>query len=486
MDDQKDSGLAPEDETEAGSSNIARIKRQGITRRAFLKGTALTTAAVLLGCGSSSSGGSGSVQNATSTNFAVLSDPHLYDSETLGSGTPEFDAYLAQDNKMLVQSVDTLSVAINNLKSMSLDFVIIPGDLTKDGELVNHQLMAATLADLQASGKKVYVIPGNHDINNPAALSYMASPPTPVTQVSPTDFANIYGSFGYNSALYRDTASLSYIAEPVPGLWLFAIDSCEYSNNVSLGYPVTGGTLSSTTLSWILAGLSNAQQQGKKVIGMMHHGILEHFTGQSVIFPAFVLTNWQTVSQTLSNAGLNIMFTGHFHANDITLKNFASSTLYDIETGSLVTAPVPYRTVNYNISNMTMTISSSTVTTMPYFPGNFVTYSQSFLQTGLTGLTTNMLSAAPYSMTGSLLSEAVSLVVPAMMAHYAGDEEPSATTLATVASLMSSSNATTASFGQSLGSLWTDLPTADNNVVLTLASNTKYCTLAGSCTTAGL
>lgn len=481
MDNQKKSVHAPEE----GSSITAWGTRQGITRRAFLQGTVVTTAAVLLGCGSNGSG-SGSVQNATSTNFVVLSDPHLYDSETLGSGTPEFDAYLAQDNKMLVQSVDTLSVVINNLKAMPLDFVIIPGDMTKDGELVNHQLMAATLAGLQAGGTKVYVVPGNHDINNPAALSYLASPPTPVAQVTPSQFATIYGNFGYNSALYRDTASLSYIAEPVPGLWLFAIDSAEYNNNISLGYPVTGGTLSANTLSWILSMLSTAQQKGKTVIGMMHHGILEHFTGESVIFPDFVLTNWQTVSQTLSNAGLNIIFTGHFHANDITLKNFGSSTLYDIETGSLVTAPVPYRTINFNIANMTMAISTSTVSTLPYFPGNFVTFSQSFLQTGLTGLTTGMLSAAPYSMSGALLSEAVSLVVPAMMAHYAGDEVPSATTLATIASLMSSTNATTASFGQSLGSLWTDIPPADNNVTLTLASQTKYCTQAGSCTTAGL
>jgi len=207
--------------------------------------SALIAAALLLsGCGDG--GGSRSAK------FAVLSDPHLYDGETLGTAGADFAAYLEADPKMLAESGEIVSAAVDLLKAAPLDFVMVAGDLTKDGELASHRLMASKLAALRASGRKVFVIPGNHDINNPQAVSYKTSPPSPVARVSPEEFRRIYAEFGYNDALFSDPDSLSYVVEPVPGVWLFAIDSCEYANNPNQVAPTTAGSLSDATLAWLM------------------------------------------------------------------------------------------------------------------------------------------------------------------------------------------------------------------------------------------
>ena len=54
-------------------------------------------------------------------------------------------------------------------------------------------------------------------------------------------------------------------------------------------------------------------------------------------------------------AGLRIMFTGHYHANDITSRIDGDKTLYDIETGSMVTAPIPYRIITIKGTDMNIT-----------------------------------------------------------------------------------------------------------------------------------
>lgn len=417
----------------------------------------------------------GSVESpasAASAKFAVFSDPHLYDGATLGTTGADFQAYLAGDRKMLVESSEILTSIINDLKTKTLDFVLVTGDLTKDGELVDHQLMAAKLAELKAAGKKVYVIPGNHDINNPHAVSYKTSPPSPVTKVSPADFKQVYSDFGYKDVIASDPNSLSYIAEPVPGVWLFALDSCQYHNNLSLSAPVTPGEFKPLTLAWILDRLSEAKTKGKTVIGMMHHGILEHYAGQTSLFPEYVLNNYKQVSKILSDSGLNVIFTGHFHANDISRSDFGTSVLHDIETGSTVTAPSPYRTVDFDISGKKLAVKTLTVTSIPSHPTDFVAYSKTYLSDGLTTITPYLLAQA-FGLNQTQLSSlapVMPLIVNGFMAHYAGDETPDATTQGTFAAMMQSADPLTKTLGQAIAGIWTDLVPGDNNVTITINS----------------
>lgn len=409
--------------------------------------------------------------------FAVFSDPHYYDT-ALGTSGAAFEAYLAQDRKMLRESpaiLDAVLTAITADKSQ--DFVLIPGDLTKDGELSSHQAFAEKLKTLEDQGIKVYVVPGNHDVNNPHAYAYADTEEIPTDTVSPETFAEIYGDFGYDEALYWDTDSLSYIAEPAPGLWLFALDSCRYDENLTLGKPVTSGRFSETTLNWILTNLEKAQIQGKKVMAMMHHGLLEHFTGQSQANPGseYVIESWGTVSETLAKAGLSLVFTGHFHAQDITSETWESDgktyTLTDVETGSLVTYPSPFRKVTRYL-NDEYRIESQNITEISYdtAPLTFAEYAEDYLESGLYDLARYSLTLPAdqggYGIPAQQAEMIAPMITDAFKAHYTGNENPSGETLAAISTFLGSSDPTTLILGQTLYSLWTDPEPDDLTTVI--------------------
>ncbi len=304
-----------------------------------------------------------------------------------------------------------------------------PGSL-KDGEKVNHKLLAAKLAALQESGVRVFVLPGNHDVENPDAIDFRTSPPVPAARVTPREFARIYEEFGYEDAISRDPASLSYLAEPVPGLWLFALDSVRYEDNRSLGEPVTAGAIRPQTLAWATHWLGEARRRGKVAIGMMHHGLIEHFAGQSQQFPEYLVADRQTLGDALAAAGLHLVFTGHFHANDAVSRPTPWGTQYDVETGSLVTAPSPYRLVKADLSARRFGIATSRVTSIPSHPADFVPDSTGFLVSGLSGITMAQLTSPPFNLPPAVAAQIAPLVVGGFVAHYAGDEvAPAAVTL---------------------------------------------------------
>ena len=85
--------------------------------------------------------------------------------------------------------------------------MIISGDLTLEGEKLSHEAFAQKLGKLEDHGIPVYVIPGNHDINNPKAASYKGAEVIPATRTTPEEFATIYRDFGYDEAISRDPAS---------------------------------------------------------------------------------------------------------------------------------------------------------------------------------------------------------------------------------------------------------------------------------------
>ena len=130
----------------------------------------------------------------------VLSDIHLYPT-SLGTSGSALAAYIAADPKMLIDSEAILNAAIDGLIQEHVKFVIIPGDLTKDGELASHVLMAKHLAKLEQRGIQVYVVPGNHDINNSDAVRYLGDKTLARCGLTPQLFRAIYQRFGYGQAI---------------------------------------------------------------------------------------------------------------------------------------------------------------------------------------------------------------------------------------------------------------------------------------------
>jgi 3',5'-cyclic AMP phosphodiesterase CpdA len=401
------------------------------------------------------------------TSFIVVSDLHTYD-PSLGTEGKAFEEYISADRKLLKESVELLETASGLIKNENANFVLIPGDLTKDGERASHELVAQYLKQLEASGKKIYVIPGNHDINNGWSYSYTGDTEQRVPNISPEEFVKIYGEFGYNEALFRDPNSLSYVAEPQAGLWLLALDSCRYKENVENQEPITGGKFSPQTLQWIEEMLGKAASEKKPVIAMMHHGVVEHYVGQAKNFPEYLVDDFPAISKLFAEYNVRLVFTGHYHAQDITEKSWSEGNkfLFDVETGSLVTYPCPYRVVNIDNSQK-CAIRTERIQSIKSHPQGFQDYARAYLEQGITGIATKAIMG--YKVDRAEAEKLAKQVAQAFAAHYAGDEKLPSEQEAIQQSGLSLPGWVVIQFRKNLVyGLWNDLPPPDNNVTLDL------------------
>lgn len=401
--------------------------------------------------------------------IAVFSDPHLL-APSLGSSGVAFQTYISMDRKMIAESDAILASLVETIKNSDVEIVLVPGDLTKDGEKASHELFAQYMADIESTGKEVYVIPGNHDVNNPGSYSYQGDEAVSTPTVSASEFASIYADFGYSEAIAKDPNSLSYVVEPSEGLWLIGMDGCRYSENDGKGHSVTGGKFSDATLAWIKDQIAEGKSQGKMIFGMLHHGILEHFPDQKTnpISAEYVIDNWEAVSAELASAGMQVVFTGHFHSNDIVEKDFGSSKLYDIETGSTVTYPCPYRYLTLT-KDRTLEVTTHRIENINYDTQGktFQEYAKDFLTNGLVGIVQYTLQN-DFGLDEATATMLAPFAVELFVNHYEGDEEPSQELLGLIATLKSSSDQMELLMGALLESMAYDTSPADNNVVLDL------------------
>ena len=397
--------------------------------------------------------------------IAVLSDLHYMDPSLLREDGSAFQMYLMQDRKLLAESDAILREIINELLIEKPDLVLISGDLTKDGELVSHQAVIKQLRILEANRIKVLVVPGNHDINNPDAVLFDGDNTEPVPTVSAGQFSSLYAEYGYGSAIARDPNSLSYISEPFKNLFVLAIDANEYYDNTS-EYSVTAGNIKDVTMEWIMTQLASLKsKKGKTVIGMMHHGVIEHFMGESVIFPDYLVDDRFTRADELMQAGVKVIFTGHFHGNDAVQQTTGSLTLTDIETGSPVSYNSPYRIINLIDNKMYVTTKHITSIDYPGLNGvPFPEYEASISFEAFSFLAKYMLMSPPYNVPEGFAIQVAPIFSKAMMAHFAGDETISAETYAEIQSVYGISTG----LGNILYGFYTDLPPSDNDLVIDL------------------
>ena len=296
-----------------------------------------------------------------------MSDLH-YLSPDMIADTADFEHALNSDRKLLKESSAILYEKFEQVRADKPDILLVSGDLTKDGEQECHAALAKQLQQLQQDipGLKIYVINGNHDIRNYNAKNFNTpdGKAVPATRTHPEDFKRIY-DFVYSDptviatftpAAGNEAGGLSYVARPVEGLTIIAMDTCRYSKeNTSNGTDEheTSGAISADLEKWVIEQTAAAKARGDLVIGLEHHGLVPHFDVEPTILPMYLVNGYERIAQEYADAGMSVVFTGHMHAVDIAaMTTKAGNTFYDIETGSALTYPCPIRFVDLRRSTV--------------------------------------------------------------------------------------------------------------------------------------
>lgn len=231
------------------------------------------------------------------------------------------------DGKAMEYCESITDAFVKQVIAQAPDGVILSGDLTFNGEKQSHEALSEKLRLIQDAGIPVFVLPGNHDLENPMAASFQNGGYTREESVNARQFAEIYQSFGYQGALAIDSHSLSYVAQLTPQLRLLMVD---------VNAAEEPGTISDETLSWAERQLTEARQAGVRMIAVSHQNLLQH---NSIFSEGYVMGGSGRLSALLQQYGVICHLSGHLHIQHIAE---SAGGLPEIVTGSLIVSPLQY------------------------------------------------------------------------------------------------------------------------------------------------
>ena len=321
------------------------------------------------------------------TVIGVLSDIHLFPEEMIGAGYDALKEGKANQAKPDLHSEGVLLAALASLEEQAqtngMEYLLVTGDLTRDGEYLAHARLAAHLLAFEArSGVRVAVIPGNHDVNSSGAVDYSSGTKEKARACTPEDFREIYAQLGYDLAdsLYEPPegaqgGGLSYAAD-LGGFRLLALDTCKYG--------MASGRITEDQMAWILSELAAAKEAGRPVIGMGHHNLTEHLGYEGGLGTDFMLEDFRERREALADAGMHFYLSGHIHIEEIGKAiSDRGEIIYDISNSALVMFPYTFRVIKFSSSDGEITADVSTLPIDNALPVTAagVTYEQPYAQT---------------------------------------------------------------------------------------------------------
>jgi predicted MPP superfamily phosphohydrolase len=137
--------------------------------------------------------------------FAVISDMHFYPS-TLMSDSDAWHDYCENNIKLFPQSEAMIRTAIETAlkRNPELKYILVPGDLTKDGEYEAHRALAVILEEYEEKYNiDFFVTTGNHDINQQKSTSFASGKQESTRSLQYNEFAEVYKNLGYDLAFSR-------------------------------------------------------------------------------------------------------------------------------------------------------------------------------------------------------------------------------------------------------------------------------------------
>jgi hypothetical protein len=247
---------------------------------------------------------------------------------------------------------------------------------------------------------------------------------------------------------------------------IITIDANQYKRNKD--NPLPEGILSEASIKWAETEIRNSLSRGERIIGVMHHGLVEHFENQGKSFSAFLVKDFESIGRRLVEAGLDFVFTGHLHAQDISWATYNGKKIFDIETAALTSAPFAWRLCNLHKDELV--IETKYIEAIDYDYGS----DKPFREWAMKRVWDGLLELEAYFLKNhnGLNEEQTQLAAPyyarAFMAHFCGNERPRKEDTEFLEKHKNDPLSPYFEVARISSALWTDQPDSDNNLIIKL------------------
>ena len=289
--------------------------------------------------------------------FFLVTDTHHFDSSFKRTGEA-YEKRSITDQKCVAETPAIIDAGFEQMaQDKDTSVMLIPGDLVYRGEYQSHIGFRERLYKLKEQGKRIYLITARHDYcEDGEPVEFDGDELIPVKGMPRDELRDFYKDFGFGDAISEHRESMSYVAQLTDGVRLLALN-CDGDCKGFKG-------LWDNQMQWALEEIKKAHESGNYIFAMTHYPLLPFSPIMNLIGDA-KLTDWEKRANEFADAGLDLIFTGHMHAQAITdYTTVKGNTITDVQTGSFVGCPCAYRKVT--IEDNTVNIKSYTVNDFDY------------------------------------------------------------------------------------------------------------------------
>lgn len=290
--------------------------------------------------------------------FYLVTDTHYYDTSFKASGEA-YETRSRTDQKCVAETGAIIDAGFKQLSDdKETNIILIPGDLVYRGEYKSHIGLREKLYKLKEQGKKIYLITARHDYcEDGEPVEFEGDKLIPVEGMPREELRDFYKDFGFDEAISEHRKSMSYVVQLAEGYRLLALN-CDGDCKDFKG-------IWDDQMQWALEEIKKAHEAGDYIFAMTHYPLLPFSAIMNLIGDA-KLTDWEKRASEFADTGLDLIFTGHMHAQaitDYTTEN--GNMITDVQTGCFVGCPCAYRKVTFMDDN-SVDIKSYTIEDFDY------------------------------------------------------------------------------------------------------------------------
>lgn len=289
-------------------------------------------------------------------NFYLVTDTHFFDPSFKHSGEA-YEKRSISDQKCIAETPAIIDAGFKQIADdKETNIILIPGDLVYRGEYQSHIGLRNRLYKLKEQGKKIYLITARHDYDDNDSFEFDGDKMLPVKAMPRDELRDFYKDFGFDGAISEHKESMSYVAQLADGIRLLALN-CDGDCKDFKG-------LWDNQMKWALEQIEDAHRAGNYIFAMTHYPLLPFSPIMNLISDSH-LTDWEKRANQFADAGLDLIFTGHMHAQAVTeYVTENGNKITDVQTGCFVGCPCAYRKVT--IKDSTADIKSYTINDFDY------------------------------------------------------------------------------------------------------------------------